>query len=163
MFGNDDGYVIGPLEVAGPALRDFKHSLRERCGLQLQEDKTELYSQRELTPAELNGMKKAGVQLEEGFAPGFVCYGIPVGSPQYVNHELMKKADEVVKEVEEISEILSEDSQALWVVLHRSLAHKLDYHLSLCYPSDIRPIVTYLDSIFWSMLEKVGGRLKQIK
>ena len=107
MFGNDDGYVIGPLEVAGPALRDFKHSLRERCGLQLQEDKTELYSQRELTPAELNGMKKAGVQLEDGFAPGFVCYGIPVGSPQYVNHELMKKADEVVKEVEEISEILS--------------------------------------------------------
>ena len=158
LFGNDDGYVIAPLEVARAALSNFKLKIRDRCGLHLQEDKTELYSQRELTPAELNGMKRAGVQLDGGFAPGFVCYGIPVGSPQYVNHELKKKAEEVVNEVEEITEILGEDSQALWVVLHRSLAHKMDYHLSLCYPSDIRPIAAYLDSVFWSMLERAAGQ-----
>ena len=60
--------------------------------------------------------------------------------------------------MEEITEILAEDSQALWVVLHRSLAHKMDYHLSLCYPSDIKPSATYLDSVFWSMLERVVGQ-----
>ena len=43
-----------------------------RCGLQLQEEKTELYSQRELTREELNGMKRAGVHLEKGFDTGFM-------------------------------------------------------------------------------------------
>ena len=59
---------------------------------------------------------------------------------------LKERAEEIVKEAEEITEILCEDSQALWVVLHRSLAHKFDYHLSLSYPSDIRPVAAYLDS-----------------
>ena len=92
-------------------------------------------------------MKRAGVATERGFAPGFLCYGIPIGSPEYVSHMLEAKAQEVVSEVEEITEILGEDSQALWVVLHRSMAHKMDYHLSLCYPSDIRPIAAHLDSV----------------
>ena len=158
LFGNDDGYVVAPLEVAKDGIRRFKHGLRDRCGLQLQEEKTELYSRRELSEVELGGMKRAGVALEGGFAPGFLCYGIPIGSREYVGHMLDEKAQEVVREVEEITEILAEDSQALWVVLHRSLAHKMDYHLSLCYPSDIKPSATYLDSVFWSMLERVVGQ-----
>ena len=44
LFGNDDGYVVAPLEVAKDGIRRFKHGLRDRCGLQLQEEKTELYS-----------------------------------------------------------------------------------------------------------------------
>ena len=86
FFGNDDGYVIGPRAEARAALDTFKHNILARCGLHLQEEKTELYSQGELTREDLNGMKRAGVQLEEGFAPGFICYGIPVGSPEYVNY-----------------------------------------------------------------------------
>ena len=50
------------------------------------------------------------------------------------------------------------DSQALWVVLHRSLAHKMDYHLSLSYPSDIMPIAEHLDAVFWSLLERAAGQ-----
>ena len=99
-------------------------------------------------------MKRAGVMLEGGFAPGFVCYGIPIGSSEYVSTMLEAKAEEVVQEVEEITEILGADSQALWVVLHRSIAHNMDYHLSLSYPSDIRPIAEYLDSVLWSMMER---------
>ena len=158
LFGNDDGYVVAPLEEAKAAMGIFKQELKDRCGLELQEDKTELFSNRELSEEELGGMKRAGAPLDGGFAPGFVCYGIPIGTADYVGHMLEKKAEEVVQEVEEISGILGEDSQALWVVLHRSLAHKMDYHLSLCYPSDIRPIATYLDSVFWSMLEKAAGQ-----
>ena len=62
---------------------------------------------------ELGGMKRAGKDLEEGFAPGFVCYGIPVGSKEYVSHMLKEKAEEVASEVEEISDILGQDSQAM--------------------------------------------------
>ena len=158
LFGNDDGYVVAPLDVAKAGIVRFKLGMRDRCGLQLQEDKTELFSSRELNEEELGGMKRAGVATEGGFAPGFLCYGIPIGSTEYVKHMLESKAQEVVREVEEITEILGEDSQALWVVLHRSLAHKMDYHLSLCYPSDIRPTATYLDSVLWSMLEKAAGQ-----
>ena len=59
---------------------------------------------------------------------GFVCYGVPIGSKEYVHHKLQEKAQEVVKKVEEISNILGADSQAR---LHRSIALKMDYHLSL--------------------------------
>ena len=44
------------------------------------------------------------------------------------------------------------------MVLHRSLAHKMDYHLSLCYPSDIAPIAKYIDSVLWSVLERASGQ-----
>ena len=158
LFGNDDGYVVAPLQEAKEAISTFKRGLRDRCGLHLQEEKTEIFSRRALNVEELGGMKRAGKDLEEGFAPGFVCYGIPVGSKEYVSHMLKEKAEEVASEVEEISDILGQDSQAMWVVLHRSLAHKMDYHLSLCYPSDILTIAAHLDSVFWSMLERAAGQ-----
>ena len=34
----------------------------------------------------------------------------------------------------------------------------MDYHLSLCYPSDILTIAAHLDSVFWSMLERAAGQ-----
>ena len=88
MFGNDDGYVIGPRVEAKAALDNFRDRIWTRCGLRLQEEKTELFSGRDLNQEELFGMKKAGVMLEDGFAPGFICYGIPVGCPRYVSHML---------------------------------------------------------------------------
>ena len=57
-----------------------------------------------------------------------------------------------------MADILAKDSQALWVALHRSLAHKMDYHLSLCYPSDILPVAEYLDKIVWKVFEKAVGQ-----
>ena len=44
------------------------------------------FSRRALNVEELGGMKRAGKDLEKGLAPGFVCYGIPVGSKEYVSH-----------------------------------------------------------------------------
>ena len=38
-------------------------------------------------------------------------------------------------------------------VLSSSFAHKLDWHISLCYPSDIKTAAQKLDNIFWSVLE----------
>ena len=106
--------MIGPRVEAKVALDNSRDTIWTRCGLRLQEEKTKLFSGRDLNQEELFGMKKAGVMLEDGFAPGFICYGIPVGCPQYVSHMLKERAEEIVKEVEEITEILCEDSQALW-------------------------------------------------
>ena len=81
------------------------------------------------------------------FEPGFDCYGIPMGTDAFVQEALQIKAAEVKRDMEQVSKILAKDSQALWVALHHSLAHKMDYHLSLCYPSDILPAAEYLDNI----------------
>ena len=53
---------------------------------------------------------------------------------------------------------LREDAQAPWVFLHRSLSNKLDYHLTLCYPSDIRPVAAALDRA-WAVLEQAVGQM----
>ena len=158
LFGNDDGYVCAPLPVAMAALNRFSEAIRARCGLQLQVQKTEIYSRVELTTDQRQGMKRAGVEVGGEFFPGFICYGIPIGHPSYLKVMLEEKAEEVAGEMEEICSILDNDSHALWVVLNRSLAHKMDYHLSLCYPTDILPTATYLDSRLWAMLERAVGQ-----
>ena len=66
LFGNDDGYIVAPPNEAKAALRTFKESMRIRCGLHLQEEKTELYSLGVLDDLELDGMKRAGVQTASG-------------------------------------------------------------------------------------------------
>ena len=60
------------------------------------------------------------------FQPGFDCYGIPLGTNAFVTRVLQENAVEVKRGMEVVADILSEDSQALWVALHRSLAHKMD-------------------------------------
>ena len=67
---------------------------------------------------------------------------------------LNQKAVEVVKAVEDVCRVLGEEKQSLWLVLHRSLQHKRDYHLALCYPSDIVPTAAYLDNIMWGVMER---------
>ena len=96
--------------------------------------------------------------MDGQFQPGFICYGIPVGSDAYVRHTLWDKAREVERDVNKVVDTLTKDIQALWVALHRSLAHKMDYHLALCYPSDILPVAQHLDAILWSALERATGQ-----
>ena len=92
------------------------------------------------------------------FQPGFICYGIPVGSDAYVRHTLCDKARKVERDVTKVVDTLTKDNQALWVALHRSHAHKMDYHLALCYPSDILPVAQRFDAILWSALESATGQ-----
>ena len=82
-LGNDDGYVCGPPEVVFPAVARFEVDIRLRCGLQLQRDKTEVFSWGTLPQQAPADMKRAGVQVENIVEPGFLCYDIPVGSQAY--------------------------------------------------------------------------------
>ncbi len=45
--------------------------------------------------------------------PGMLCYGVPIGTDDYVKNMLRMKVDEIEKEVEIISEILTDERQAL--------------------------------------------------
>ena len=153
-FGNDDGYAIGPPDILFPAIARFAQDIKEKHLLELQVVKTEVFSWSERLPPEAPAdMKVAGVQVEEVFHPGMIVYEIPVGSDMYVQHMLDSAVSDIASEVMQVQEVLAGESQAVWSILLSSLAHKLDWHLTLCYPSDIKAMATRLDNIFWSVLE----------
>jgi hypothetical protein len=156
LFGNDDGYLWGPAAEVFPSLDQLVWQVGEKCLLQLQVSKTEVFSWEESLPAETpRGMKRAGTVVEGRFAPGFMCYGIAVGSTEFVRAKLEEKVDEVAAEVEKVVKVLApkKDYQAMWSILQCSLSQKLDWQLSLNYPSDVAAAASRLDRIFWQVLE----------
>ena len=156
-FGNDDGYAIGPAQILFPAVAKFAHDIQHKHLLQLQVRKTEIFSWSGTLPPEApRDMKVAGISIGDRFYPGMVVYGIPVGSEEYVKHMLNEVVDDIASQVDRVQEVLAGESQAMWGVLNSSLAHKLDWHLTLCYPSDIKYAAKRLDKIFWSVLESLS-------
>ena len=93
----------------------------------------------------------------EEFCPGFLCYGIPVGTPAYVRHQLSIKVQEVAREVEQIVKVLDQEGQSIWTIARSSTAMKLDYALPLCYPTDMEVAAKEMDNLLWLMLEKSAG------
>ena len=154
-FGNDDGYLVGPADIVFPALDTFATKVREKCLLHLQVTKTEVFTWSGILPPEApQNMSRGGAQVGDTWFPGFLCYGIPVGTKEYCKHMLMKKVHEVREEVDKVKKVLGEnDSQAMWIILKCSLAQKFDWHLSLCYPTDIREAAMEMDSVLWDMLQ----------
>jgi hypothetical protein len=152
--GMDDLYAVGPPEVLFPALERFWGEVEQVCQLTLERSKTEVFSwvvmQQEL-PMELT---RAGTMVAEEFQPGFICYGIPVGSREYVRHHLHLKVLDVAREVGEVLEALEGEGQAIWTVARSSTLMKLDYHISLCYPSDMVEAAKEMDHLLWGMVER---------
>ena len=102
-FGMDDGYALGPPEIIFPALEKFARDVQERCLLVWEKTKTEVFSwDGELPPRTTPGLTKAGIMVNENFEPGFVCYGIPVGTTEYVKHMLGDKVTELQGEVNRV-------------------------------------------------------------
>ena len=80
-----------------------------------------------------------------------------VTAPRHVRHELSVKVQEVGKEVAKIVSVMEGEGQSIWTILRSSTAMKLDYHLSLCYPSDMELAAKEMDNLLWLMLEKAAG------
>ena len=157
VFGNDDGYVYGPAGVVYPAVDRFAGRILTRCGLRLQRAKTEIFCWGELPPGTPADMKRAGRMVNGVFEPGMEVYGIGVGSDAFVSAFLDSKVEEIKETVEKTCRLLEDDLQAKWTFLTSSICHKLSYHLSLQYPSDIQPHAERLDTILWGMLEEATG------
>ena len=69
-------------------------------------------------------------EVEGSFAPGFICYGVPVGSDAFVADALQQKAAAIAAEAHRAVEVVGlRDRQALWACLRCSIAHQFDYWL----------------------------------
>ena len=92
-FGMDDGYAVGPRDVVREATRVFPQEVSEVCGLELEWSKTEVFSWDGLLPAgSPEGVTVAREEVVEGvFQLSFLCYGQPVGSPEYETSHLWKR------------------------------------------------------------------------
>ena len=159
VFGNDDGYALGPAEIVFDAVARFQNYVKRNHGLTLQILKTKVYHCSGLAPAQTPvGMKNAGVMVGQQWLPGFVCYGVAIGSVEYVKHILSDKVETLGKEIDKVMELLVEDNQSAWLLLSTALSQQLDYSLSLQYPSDILEAAEILDARLWTALEQVCGQ-----
>ena len=86
-----------------------------------------------------------------------ICYGVPVGTDNYVCRKLAEKVDELTDEAGIICQVLEGERQALWTVLRSSLSQKLDYWLTLVYPSLVSQAAARMDTLLISILEKILG------
>ena len=64
---------------------------------------------------------------------------------------------EVAREVEQILEVLQDEGQAIWTVARSSTIMKLDYHLALCYPTDMVEAAKEMDRLLKTLLECASG------
>ena len=103
------------------------------------------------------GMKRAGSEIAGQWEPGWVVYGIPIGSDRYVAHMLDSKVKEVAQSAARACEVLEGESQALWSVLRLSVQQQFGYWLSLVHPSQIARAADRVDTILWGVLESISG------
>lgn len=157
-FGWDDGYLCGPPEDVYATLDTFSCKVKDHCGLELQRSKTEVLCMDKELPANTpDGLVRAGTTVDESWEPGIICYGVPIGSDKYVSHMLSAKMDEIEQQAKQIEGVLLEEKQALWAVLRSSISHKLDYWLTLCYPSQVKSAAERMDIVQNQMLESLVG------
>ena len=96
-LGMDDLFATGPADVVFPALERFFQEIEQTCLLQLERSKTEVFTWSGQLPAGTpEGFPRAGTMVGEEFCPGFLCYGIPIGTPAYVRHQLSLKVHVVM-------------------------------------------------------------------
>ena len=155
-FGWDDGYLLGPPDNVFTSLEKFSSEVQVHCGLELQMTKTEILimdgTLPENTPV---GMVRAGVNVEDIWEPGMLCYGVPIGSDKYVHYMLDAKVSEVEEHVHQIENVLQNEKQSLWSILRSSISQKLDYWLTLCYPTHIKQAASRMDILMTKILEKL--------
>ena len=126
--GADDITAIGPPEVVFKAVEEFGREVRERCLLHWERTKTEVFTWEGGLPVGTpHGLTLAGEQVDGTFEPGFLMYGVPVGSDAYCKDQLMKIAQGIVSDGQKTAELLSGERQSLWSALRCSISQRFDY------------------------------------
>ena len=93
--------------------------------------KTEVFSWEGVLPARTTaGLRTAGSEVDGVFEPGFICYGVTVGTDNYVQHMMNKKVDEVAQGAKNCCKVLGDEKQSIWTVLRLSLSQQMDPHQS---------------------------------
>ena len=100
--GWDDGYFIGPKDTVNRVLEEFSGNVFDKCGLTLQRTKSEFYSARQEVDIPPDFIKAGCTDSGGQFQPGFICYGVPIGTDTYVKEMLGKKINEIEGEADKI-------------------------------------------------------------
>ena len=156
--GWDDAYFVGPKTEVFSALDEFKTEVNRKAGLVLQVTKSEVFSTSgEMPPEAPAGFVNAGTMVQDQFQPGFLCYGVPVGTDEYVLNMLDSKISELEEEVENMCSTLESSRQSMWAMLRSSTSQKLDYWLTLVYPSLMKPAAEKMDKLVLRVIQKIVG------
>ena len=156
--GADDIFAVAPLDVALPAVMRFADRIWEKCGLQLQWTKSDLFSWDSDLPVDAPaGLSLGGTLVNGEFARGIEVYGIPMGTTEYVLYQVQMKADDVVRSAIRTAEVLVCDRQALWTGLRLSIQQRLQYLISLVPPSITEQVAEKVDDDLWNIFEIACG------
>ena len=154
----DDGYCLAPAHILFPALARFSTAIREHCGLELEMSKCEVLCwSGELPPEAGQDMARAGRVVNGRWEPGFLVYGVPVGTDMYVEDMLNTKMDEIQSIAKRACEVLAGEVQTLWTVFRLSIMQQFDYWLQLVHPTQVRKAAERMNQVAWGVLEKILG------
>ena len=156
--GADDITAVGPAHIVLPAVVQFAAEVKERCLLHWERTKSEVFSWDGILPPNTpEGLTLAAEEVEGSLEPGFVLWGVPIGSDQYTSHKLQEIAQGIVSDAQQTADLLSGERQSLWSALRLSILHQFDYWLQLSYPSVVTPVARWLDTEIWKILETATG------
>ena len=82
---------------------------------------------------------------------------MPIGTDAYVSAMLDLKIRELETEVRHMSGVLESSRQSLWVMLRSSISQRLDYWLTLVYPSQMKRAAEKMDNLILEVMEKLLG------
>ena len=105
----------------------FAAAVLESCNLKLQVSKTKVYLKSVEKPPEAPAnMPRAGEMVGGQWEAGFMCYGIAIGTKRYVQSRLQGKVEKLSGDIDQVMDLLQQDSQAAWTLLSCSLSSQLD-------------------------------------
>ena len=100
--GPDDVAAIGPAHIVLPAVEEFAREVQERCLLIWERTKSKVFTWNgELPEGTPTGLTLAGDEIDGAFEPGFLLYGVPIGSDKYCTYQLNKIAKRIVSDAKQ--------------------------------------------------------------
>lgn len=91
----------------------IRFAVKERCKLQLEPVKTEIWAWDKLPPSTPQNIKRPGVKIKGEFIPGMVCYRTPIVRLQYVKPMLWNKATKAVQTAKTVCSMLRDDTNRI--------------------------------------------------
>ncbi|KAJ1625523.1 hypothetical protein T492DRAFT_880031 [Pavlovales sp. CCMP2436] len=150
--GHDDVRPRGPPWIVFAAMQRFLDALFLRLGLVVQPSKCECWIE-EVQIASLDahrGLVTRSHLLEGALTPhyGVMCYGLPIGSEEYVKLAFAGKCDEIASISNKlIATLSSSHKQQLWLLTLFSTVRKFEYFARHYYPEQAHNACTRVDAI----------------
>ena len=159
MADVDDTMAYGRPADVYPAMRDYGRAV-EKLGEKLRADKGRSYSKGlGAGLADVEGFDDGyPVSSDEHGNSGIMVSGIPVGTSAYVRNSLAAKAAQVMERIKNSATMLQPAHlQSLHLCVVMSSAHKLDWWMQHCYPTDVKAMLGQYDKCVLELVAMSHG------